>query len=67
MKRYAWILAVVAVGVLAIVGTAFQLAPHRVAERTCQSRIVITKSKDGAPLECVCAGGVFTSCFGPGP
>jgi len=66
MKRYAWNL-VVAVGVLAIVGTAFQLAPHRVAERTCQSRIVITKGKDGAPLECVCADGMFTSCFGPGP
>jgi hypothetical protein len=65
MKRYAWILVVV--GILAIVGTAFQLAPHRVPERTCPSRIVITKSKDGAPLECVCEGGVLTSCFGPGP
>ena len=50
MKRYAWILVVV--GILAIVGTAFQLAPHRVPERTCPSRIVMTRGKDGAPLEC---------------
>jgi len=65
MKRYAWILVVV--GILAIVGTAFQLAPHRVPERTCPSRIVMTRGKDGAPLECVCKGGVLASCFGPGP
>ena len=65
MKRYAWILMLV--GVLAIVGTAFQFAPRRVTEHTCPSRIVITKGKDGAPLECVCAGGVLASCFGPGP
>ena len=44
MKRYAWILIIV--GILAIVGTAFQLAPHRVPERTCPSRIVMTKGKD---------------------
>jgi len=65
MKRYTWILVVV--GILAIVGTAFQLAPHRVPERTCPSRIVMTRGKDGAPLECVCANGVLESCFGPGP
>jgi hypothetical protein len=65
MKRYAWIL--IMAGILAIVGTAFQLAPHRVPERTCPSRIVMTKGKDGAPLECICARGVLTSCFGPGP
>jgi hypothetical protein len=65
MKRYAWILIIV--GVLAIVGTAFQLAPHRVTERTCPSGIVMTKGKDGAPQECVCSRGVLTSCFGPGP
>jgi len=65
MKRYAWILIVV--GLLAIIATAFQMAPPRVAKRTCQSSIVITKGKDGLPLECVCERGVLTSCFGPGP
>ena len=65
MKRYAWILVVV--GILAIVGTAVQLAPRRATERTCPSRIVITRGKDGAPIECICKGGALTSCFGPGP
>jgi hypothetical protein len=65
MKRYGWILIVA--GILAIVGAALQLAPHRMPERTCPSRIVMTRGKDGAPVECVCEGGVLTSCFGPGP
>ena len=65
MKRYAWIMVVV--GILALVGAALQLAPRRAQEHTCPNRIVITKGKDGAPLECVCANGVLASCFGPGP
>ena len=65
MKRYGWILIVA--GILAIVGAALQLAPHRMPKRTCPSRIVMTRGKDGAPVECVCEGGVLTSCFGPGP
>ena len=65
MRRYVWILIVV--GMLAVVATAFQLGPHTVAKRACQSSIVITKGKDGLPLECICESGVLTSCVGPGP
>jgi len=66
MKRYSWILIVVAI-VVVVGAAAVQLTPHRAVKRTCQSSIVITKGKDGLPLECVCEGGMLTSCFGPGP
>jgi hypothetical protein len=65
VKRFPWILLLLAV--LAILGTALQLLPPKVPERTCSSSIVITKGKGGAPLECLCEGGAFTTCFGPGP
>jgi hypothetical protein len=33
----------------------------------CTSEVVIIKGPDGAPVECVCLGGVLSTCFDPGP
>ena len=52
---------------LALAGTALVLASHHAPAPDCTGRVVMMSGPHGAPLECVCVGGVMASCFAPGP
>jgi len=65
MRLYVWLLAVL--GLFAMAVAAFVLTPHRLSGPDCSNQIVIIRGRDGAPMECVCLGGVLASCFEPGP
>lgn len=64
MKLYAWLLAVL--GLCTMVVAVFALTPHKLSSPDCSNQIVIMRGRDGAPMECVCLGGVVASCFEPG-
>jgi len=64
MKLYAWLLAVL--GLCAMTAAVFALTPHKLSSSDCGNQIVIMRGRDGAPMECVCLGGVVASCFEPG-
>ena len=64
MKLYMWILIVLST--LTVLTTALVLA-HRPSALDCGNSITVIRGKDGAPMECVCVGGVLASCFEPGP
>jgi hypothetical protein len=62
-----------ALGILALLFViAALLAVPQIARRArpwpdCVSRMVITKDRDGRPVECVCLQGTLSTCFNPGP
>jgi hypothetical protein len=65
MKYYVWIvLFLVSLGALAGV---LVRSPHARPRADCTGRVVIGTSLHGQPVECVCIGGVQSTCFAPGP
>ena len=64
MRLYVWILIVLSS--LTVLTTALVLV-HRPSALDCGNRITVIRGQDGAPMECVCVGGVLASCFEPGP
>jgi hypothetical protein len=62
-----------ALGILTVlILTAVLLAVPLVARRAppqsdCVGQVVIVTSPAGRPIECVCIGGVLSTCFDPGP
>lgn len=58
------------VAVLFVLGVllAVPVIAHRAhPARDCRSQIVTMRTPHGQPVECICIGGVLSTCFSPGP